>query len=709
MTRTTFFLNLCLLFVAGATVADEGMWTLDNVPTEQVKDTYGVEIDSEWLETVQLATTRLGGCTGSFVSPDGLVLTNHHCARRCVSNLSSADNDLAANGFLAANRDQELRCASQTVSILAETEEITDLVKEVTADKDEKAANEARKKLLTRLEKECLDASSGELHCESEPLYKGGQYFLYKYKRYDDVRLVFAPEDSIAAFGGDPDNFNFPRWCLDMAFLRVYENDKPISSPNYLRWRREGAAKGEAVFVPGHPGSTDRLLTVAELEFQRDVQIPLWLLRYSELRGRLIQYGETGEEPYRIVQTPLLGIENSIKVRRNHLKALLSEELMTLKKGQELELRSKVALDPALSESYEGAWDEVAAAMKTYRTFYEEYLFIEKAAAFNGKLFDYARDLVRVARERDKPNEERLREYRDTALPRLQQVIMAPRPIYPGLETLRLAFSLDKMREWLGPDSPYTRTILGTESPAQRAASLVAGTTLADAKVRRELWQGGWEAIAASEDPLIKLAIAIDEDSLALRRRYEDEVEAIVDAASEKIARARFAVYGTSTYADATFTLRLTYGAVEGWIEKGEMVHPFTKTARLFERTTGEDPFKLPPSWLEAKDKINMGTPFNLVATTDITGGNSGSPLVDKDANLVGLVFDGNIYSTAGDFWFDRKMNRTVAVHPAIMLEALEKVYGASSLLEELGENEPMVEGLAARGAAAAAPLRAQQ
>lgn len=693
MNRTTILVYLCLCFLgtgffSADLLAEEGMWTLDNFPASQVKDAYGVDIDSKWLETVQRATTRLGGCTGSFVSPNGLVLTNHHCARRCISNLSTADDDLAANGFLAASPNEEPRCSAQTVSILVGTEEITDQVKAATADKDEKAANEARKQLLTRLEKECLDASDGELHCESETLYNGGQYFLYKYKRYDDVRLVFAPEDSIAAFGGDPDNFNFPRWCLDMSFLRVYEDNKPISSPHYLKWRREGASKGEAVFVPGHPGSTDRLLTVAELEFQRDVQLPLWLLRYSELRGRLIQYGQTGEEPYRIVQTPLLGIENAIKVRRNHLKALLGGELLTMKRGQELELRSKVALDPELSDNYEGAWGEIAAAMKTYRTFYEEYLFIEQTSAFSGRLFDYARDLVRVSQERDKPNEERLREYRDTALPRFEQLILAPRPTYPELETVRLAFSLDKMREWLGPDSPYVHRILGADSPAQKAAALVEGSTLGDSAVRKSLWEGGWEAVAASDDPFIKLAIELDEDSRALRRRYEDEVEAIVDAASEKIARARFAVYGTSTYPDATFTLRVTYGSVDGWIERGEMVEPFTETGRLFERTTGQDPFRLPASWLEAKNSIDMSTPFNLVTTTDITGGNSGSPLVDKDTNLVGLVFDGNIHSTAGDFWFDQAMNRTVAVHPAIMLEALDKVYGAKALLEELGADE---------------------
>jgi hypothetical protein len=685
MRLTAQFLIVTALLATSAG-ADEGMWTLDNFPSDRVAAKYGVEIDSDWLNTVQRATVRLGGCTGSFVSSDGLVLTNHHCARRCISDLSTAESDLAANGFLATSRAEEPACASQVVSVLVGTEEVTGQVTDATEGKNKQQANEARKKLLTRLEQECKDASSGKLHCESVTLYNGGQYFIYKYRRYNDVRLVFAPEDSIAAFGGDPDNFNFPRWCLDMALLRVYENDEPISSPDYLGWRREGPDEGEPVFVSGHPGSTDRLLTLAELEFQRDVQLPLWLLRYSELRGRFIQYGMTGDEPYRTVQTPLMMIENSIKVRRNELKALLDSERITIKAASEAELRNKVEADPLLAEKYAGAWDEIADAMATYRTFYNDYLFLEQAGAFNGQLFDYARDLVRVADERRKPSEERLREYRDTALPRLEQLVMAPRPIYPELEIVRLAFSLDKMREWLGPDSPYVHEALGGESPLSRARSLVEGSTLADPAVRRALWDGGQEAISTSNDPMIALALAIDNDSRALRTRYEDEVEALVDAASEKIAAARFEIYGTSTYPDATFTLRVTYGAVEGWMEKGNPVEPFTLTERLFERTTGEDPFRLPDSWLAERDRLDRKTRFNLVATTDITGGNSGSPLVDKDANIVGLVFDGNIYSIAGDYWFDPEMNRTVAVHPAIMVEALEKVYKANRLLEELNQ-----------------------
>jgi hypothetical protein len=665
------------------------MWTLDNFPTARVLDEYGVKIDRAWLERVREATTRLGGCTGSFVSPHGLILTNHHCVNRCLSQLSSAEDNVSARGFLAASPEQEAPCTSDHVLVLKETEDITAQINAATAGKTEREANEIRKKTLTRLERECVEASkvseAGELLCESESLYNGGQYFLYKYKRYSDVRLVFAPEDSVAAFGGDPDNFNFPRWCLDMAFLRVYENGRPAETPNYLSWRPEGPEADEPLFVSGHPGSTERLLTVSELKWLRDVELPLWLLRYSELRGRLIQYGKTHEESARRIQTDLLYIENSIKVRRNELKALLKDELLSRKAEEERSLRELVHKDPAMSNSYGTAWDEIATANRRFRRFYEEYLFLEDNAAFNGRLFPFARDLVRAAVEREKPNEERLREYRETALPRLEQTLLAPRPIYPDVEELRLSFSLEKMREWLGPDSPYVKTILGDDSPDAKAKDLVAGSRLGDPKVRKMLWEGGLRAIEASEDTMIRLALLVDDDARALRRRYEDEVEAPRKAASEKIARARFAIRGTSTYPDATFSLRVSFGAVEGWSEKGEKIEPFTTLGRIYDRATGEDPFRLPASWLEAETRLNPATRFNFVSTTDITGGNSGSPLIDKDANLVGLAFDGNIHSIAGAYWFDRSVNRTVSVHPAAMLEALDVVYEADHLLEELG------------------------
>lgn len=697
-----FSLLLALVLVPVGVAADEGMWTLDNFPAEIVLERYGVEIDQTWLDQTRLATTRIdGGCSGSFVSPNGLVLTNHHCVQRCAGQMSSAENPIAETGFLARATEDEVRCESEQLSVLVGIEEITAAVEQAVAGKPEAEANQERKQTLTRLEQACKEdagAAGQNLFCESVALYNGGQYFLYKYKRYDDVRMVFLPETAVAAFGGDPDNFNYPRWCLDMAFLRVYEDGQPASTPEFLRWRRQGAAKGEPVFVAGHPGSTQRLLTVAELEHLRNTVLPPTIEHAAELRGRLIQYAKTGDEPRRIAQRLIQGVENGIKVRRNRLRSLLDAGLMASKRTEEAELKNLVGTDPELADAG-GAWDEIAAALATYRTFRDPHRFIESGTAFSGTLFGYARTLVRAAAERQKPNEERLREYTEAALPRRQQRTLAARPIYPEFEEVQLSFSLEKMREHLGPDSRFVHQILGSESPDQVAHRLVSGTRLDDPAVRAELWEGGQAAIEASDDPLILLARAIDEDARALRQRYEDEVEAPMEAASEKIARARFAVYGTSTYPDATFTARLTFGAIEGWMEKGEKVEPFTQTARLFERTTGQDPFRLPPSWLQVRDELDMTTRFNTIANTDIIGGNSGSPMIDAGGRLVGLVFDGNIHSIAGAYWFDPEVNRTVAVHPEVILEALEVVYGADRLLAEIEVVEPQVEPMQLGGA----------
>jgi hypothetical protein len=678
-------LAISLLAFTGLAVADEGMWTIDNFPSRQVADKYDVAIDDGWLRSAQLATTRLeNGCTGSFASPDGLVLTNNHCVWGCIRNLSSAERNLSDEGFMAASREQELRCPGQQVSVLIGLDDVTSKVAEATHSLEDAEANEARKAALTDLETACEDAAGGELKCEAVSLYNGGQYFIYKYKRYDDVRLVFAPEVDIAAFGGDPDNFNFPRWCLDMSFLRAYEDGKPASTPNYLRWRQGGPKAAEPVFISGHPGSTDRLLTVSQLKMQRDVVLPLWLLRYSELRGRMLAWQNTSEEAARTVQQRIAGIENAIKVRRNQLKALHNDSMLALKEEQEQNLRAAVAADPELNAAYGDAWELIDNAIVAQRNFYEEHLFVEDAAAFNSELFDYARTIVRGTAERELPNNERIRAYTDAALPKVEQDLSAVRPIDKEFEKLALTFSLEKMREWLGPDSKYVHSILGKESPEGLAAKLVEGSRLEDPEFRKALWDGGVPAVGASEDPMIRLAVAIDPEARALRERFENEVEAPLTRGEEMIADARFEIFGSDTYPDATFTLRITYGAVEGWEEKGELVDPFTRTRRLFERTTGQRPFMLPDSWQTAREDLDPDTPFNFVATTDITGGNSGSPIVATDGNLVGLAFDGNIHSIAGDYWFDPETNRTVGVNTAIMLEALQTVYGAGHLVDEL-------------------------
>ena len=665
--------------------ADEGMWTIDNFPADQIAETYNVDINDQWLRSTQLATTRLeNGCTGSFASPDGLILTNNHCTWGCIRNLSSEDRNLSDEGFMAMSRGEELQCPGQQVSVLIDFDDVTSKMASATANLEDAEANEARKAKLTDLESECEKAADGELNCEAVSLYNGGQYFIYKYKRYDDVRLVFAPELDIAAFGGDPDNFNFPRWSLDMSFLRAYEDGKPAATPNYLHWRKAGPAAGDPVFISGHPGSTDRQLTLSQLRMLRDVSYPLWLLRYSELRGRMLAWADTSPEAARIVQQRILGLENGIKVRRNQLKALHNDEMMSLKAEEESEQRTAVAANPEWQAAYGEAWHLIDSAIEAHRNMYEEHLFIEDAAGLQGDLFNYAKTIVRGTAERELPNNERIRAYTDAGLPQVEQGLLAERPIDKDYEKLRLTFSLDKMREYLGPDSKYVHLILGNESPAALATQLIDGSRLDDPAYREELWTGGIETVAASDDPMIKLALALDDHARALRKRYEDDVEAPRTRGEEMIADARFKVYGMDTYPDATFTLRVTFGAVEGWKDKGEMVDPFTRTNRLFGRATGQRPFMLPDSWQQAREDLDPDTAFNFVATTDITGGNSGSPIVAADGALVGLAFDGNIHSIAGSYWFDKSINRTVGVNTAIILEALSTVYGADHLVKEL-------------------------
>jgi Peptidase S46 len=663
-------------------LADEGMWTFDNFPSSPVKQLYGADITPAWLDHVRLSTIRLSNCTASFVSPQGLILTNHHCVESCLAELSSRDKSLVELGYAAAGRGAELRCPAQLADVLVGSENVTDTVSKAIAGLSDTAANDARKRTLTTLEQSCEQESAksrtGKLRCQVVTLYQGGQYFLYKYKRYDDIRLVFAPEADIASFGGDPDNFQFPRWSLDFSILRAYENDKPAITPNYLQFNFDGPAVNQLVFVPGHPGSTARLQTRAQLEFERDLSLPITLMRASELRGRFIQFGYTNPADERIVQAPLNSLQNAIKVRRKELDALLNPALLTDKTEAELKLRSAAQLtgsDP---------WREIESASARERELYLQYTFLEIGAGFNSGLFRDARLLVRGAAERTKRNTDRLREFTEASLPLMQRELYARVPVYPELEVLTLSFSLERMREWLGPDDPVVRKLLAKESPQALATRLIAETKLDDADVRKQLWLGGKAAVDASHDPMIELARAIDVNARAVRKQYEDEVEAPIAAAALRIAAARFKSYGTNVYPDATFTLRLNYGTVQGWLEQGTAVQPFTYLGRAFERATGASPFRIPDSWMKVRAQLDMRTPFCISTTNDIVGGNSGSPLIDASGRIVGLMFDGNIHSIAGHYWFDAANNRAIAVHPAIIREALGKVYGANALLTEL-------------------------
>ena len=668
--------------------ADEGMWTFDNPPRAAIEQRYGVTLESAWLDHVRESTVRLEtGCTGSFISGDGLILTNHHCAVDCVAENSSEGNDLVASGFLAAIREKELKCSEDAVSVLVGSEDVTAKVAAAVAGVAPDKLVEARRAALTKLEQACEEeskkAKGDPLKCERLTLYQGGQYWLYKYKRYEDVRLVFVPEYDLAQFGGDPDNFQFPRWCLDMSLLRAYENGKPAKTPTHLRFDWDGAQPGDAVFVSGHPGDTDRLLTVSQLGLQRDTFLPFWLLRYSELRGRMIQYSKTGEEPRRTAEAYLQRIENAIKVRRKQLDALLDPALIDNAAVKEKALRDAVAADPALT-SARNAWIDIEKAQDIWRNILVPHSFLEGAAAFNGDLFGYARTLVRAAAERSKPNESRLPEFTEARLPAVVQGLKATTPIYPDFEILRLSFGLERMREWLGPDDPVVRQVFGKDSPDSLATRLVRQSKLADPGARMTIYEGGQAAIDASQDPLIRLAVAVDPASRALRKELEEKVEGPTQHAQEEIAKARFAKYGTSIYPDATFTLRLSTGAMKGWVEKGEEVRPWTELSRAFERATGEPPFKIPPRWMAAKDRLDLSTRANFTTDNDIVGGNSGSPMLSAKGEIVGLAFDGNIHSIAGSYWFDERMNRSIGVHPAFIRTALEKVYDAKALLEEI-------------------------
>jgi hypothetical protein len=707
---------MALLAIAGVSRpvrADEGMWTFNNFPADKVKQKYGFSVDQKWLDHVRLSSARLAqGCSASFVSADGLVMTNHHCAHGCIEQLSTADKDLVKNGYTARTVADELKCPEMEVNQLVAITDVTERVRKATAglqdNKDVQKYNEVEKAELSRIEKECATGgeASEQIRCDVVSLYRGGVYNLYKYQRYQDVRLVFAPELAIAFFGGDPDNFNFPRYDLDVSFLRVYRNDKPARMDHYLKWSAGGAREGELTFVSGHPGGTSRLLTVAQLENLRDVTTPERLLRLAEIRGLLTEYQRRGPEQKRTAGHLLFGVENSLKAIRGRHKALVDQRFFGTLAAEERKLKDAVAKNPEWQKSYGGAWDGIARAVDTFEGFRKAYNQLELGTGFSSDLFSHARTLVRGAEERPKPIEKRFREFRDSAIPAVTQRLFSQAPIHDELEIATLTFALTKLREELGTDDPAVKKILGKESPEELASRLVKGTKLKDVAVRKALWDGGKKAVDASTDPMIKFARLVDPEARVVRKRYEDQVEAPLKKNGELLARARFAIYGTSAYPDATFTLRLSYGQVKGWQEPGKTIRPFTTMAGTFDRATGRPPYELPPSWLAARSKIRGATSFDFVTTNDIIGGNSGSPVVDKDGAVVGLIFDGNIHSLGGDYGFDETKNRAVAVHSDAILEALGKIYGADRLVTEL---RPRGAKLGAQRAApgAATPVQA--
>ena len=680
------FALLGLVTLAFAARADEGMWTYDNFPAKKVGQKYRFTPDAQWLQEAQLSSVRLaGGCSGSFVSPEGLVMTNHHCAHSCIEQLSTREKDFVAQGFYAVSPQNEVKCPEIELNQLVKIADITPRIHGATKGlKPGKEFNDKRKAAMAGIEKECA-AGNDKLRCDVVELYHGGQYSLYTYKRFQDVRLVFAPEFAIAFFGGDPDNFNFPRYDLDVSFLRAYEDGKPAHTGHYFKWSPAGAKDGDLTFVSGNPGGTDRELTGRELQYQRDIALPERLFDLAQYRGALTMFNQSTPEHNRIGEAELFGVENSFKALKGRFEALTTPTLWNKLAGREKALRAKVNGRASLRSKYGSAWGEVTRSIDAFQPRHKEYQYEESAAGFNTRLFRIARSLLRGTEELQKPNDQRLREYTDAKLPQLKQALFSRAPIYEDLELFKLSYGLTKLREVLGADHPFVKKVLGKKSPQELAAELVK-SQLADLKVREQLWQGGREAVAAATDPMIQFARLVDPDARALRKWHDEEIEPLQLAAEEKIASARFDTEGKSNYPDATFTPRLSYGAVKGYEENGRHIDPVTHFAGGFERATGRDPFKLPDSWVHANEnkQINLSTPFDLCSTNDIIGGNSGSPVFDRDRQIVGLIFDGNLQSLGGDYGFDETVNRAVAVHSAALIEALDHIYGAKRIVTEL-------------------------
>ena len=667
--------------------ADEGMWTFNNVPRAEIKKKYGFEVTDVWLKKVQLASVRFNsGGSGAFVSADGLVLTNHHIASDVLQKISTAENDYNKDGFHARTRQQEVKAPdlelNQLISIEDVTERVTSAVKPGASATD---ANAARRAAIANIEKESKERTG--LRSDVVTLYQGGQYNLYRYKVYTDVRLVFAPEFAIAFFGGDPDNFMFPRFDLDMALFRVYENDKPLKVEHYFKWSKEGTKEGDLVFVPGNPGSTARLNTVAHLEYLRDNGLPFVVKMLNREHEVLARYRALGEEQARRAQEDFFSIENSLKALSGELEGLRDKTLIAKKAKAEDALRRTVAADPRKQKEYSDAWDNIAKGRAGLKSYYRQYSLIGSGAGFNSDLFAKARTIVRMAAESPKPNAERLPEYTDARRASLELGLYSPAPIFDDLEKIKLADSLAFMRDELGADDPTVKKVLGGKTPEARAAELIDGTKLKDVAYRKQLVAAGSKGIEESTDPMIVLARSIDDVARALRKRYETEVQATERTNYAKVSRALFDVEGTRLYPDATFTLRLSYGAVKGYQENGKLVPPFTTFEGLYKRSAehgNKFPFELPPRWIEKKSALDMRTRFNFVSTNDIIGGNSGSPVINKNAELVGLIFDGNIQSLVGNFVYDETQNRAVSVDSRAMIEALRKLYGATEVADEL-------------------------
>ena len=666
--------------------ADEGMWTFDNFPIARANAALGTAIDQAWLDRVQRNSVKFGGCSAGVVSGQGLVLTNNHCVASCVAQLSTPAINYAETGFTPATREEELRCPGATAEILMDITDVTERMHAAGRGLSGQAFNRARDTEAAAIEAEyCKDQP--ERRCQVVSLYRGGQFKLYSYRRYTDVRLAFAPEDRAATFGGDLDNFNFPRFAIDAAFIRLYENGAPVETPTHFTWNPDRPTAGEPVFVAGSPGSTQRLLTMDQLLTVRDVQLPLDQLIMSELRGRMIRFGSESDENAFIVMDPLVGLENSYKRGIGRMRALIDADFMAAKAEQEADFRGRSGDWLAAHTAAGGAdpWTTLSAVQDDVRRLYPAYALLVARAGGGSTLYGWAETLVRAAQERDKPSAERLPEYADTRLGGIESRLLADRPVYADLEQVRMEWWLSKSREWLTVDDPRIRTLLGRESPEGLSERLIAGTTLADPAARKALWEGGLPAIMASDDPLIRYVLSIQDVTRSVRAEWEETVEAPTAQASEDLAAARFAAYGDSVYPDATGTLRLTWGRVEGWTYQGTTVQPFTTFGGLWDRSTGATPFDVAPKLLAARDRIDPDTVLNVSVSTDTIGGSSGSPAINARGEIIGANFDSTVLTQRNAYGYDPSVNRSVIVTTGAITVALRDVYGMDGLLAELG------------------------
>jgi hypothetical protein len=663
--------------------ADEGMWTFDNPPIKQLQERYRFTPTQEWLDHVRLSAVRMNdGGSASFVSARGLLLTNHHVARGQLQKNSTREHDYIRDGFYAATPEQEMKSPDAEVNVLVSMENVTPRVAAaIQRAKTPKEQFETRRATIAAIESESLQKTG--LRSDVVTLYQGGEYWLYRYKKYTDIRLVFAPEQQIAFFGGDPDNFTYPRYDLDMALFRVYENGRPIDSANFLKWNPQGAADQELVFVAGHPGTTERLDTMAQLETLRDVNGPNTIRSLKHRMAVLEKYSTEGPEQARQAASAIFGLANSLKSNEGRLKGLLDKSVMAKKQAEEQDFRAKVMANPQWKAAYGGAWDAVAQAQAKANTRAKEKAF----RTLDSQFATLATNIVQYVAEIKKPDGERLASYHDAQLESLKFRMFSPAPVYPAMEIARLAGMLELSLAELGPNDPFVKAALNGRTPKDAAASLVNGTKLAAPEFRKQLVEGGEAAVNASTDPMIVLARQLDPMRRELTKWTEDNVSSVVQRAGEQIGEARFAVYGKTAYPDATFTLRLSYGKVDGYDMNGTKAPYKTTFYGLYDRAGSFDlkpPFDLPARYKDGRDKLDLTTPLDFVTTNDVVGGNSGSPVLNARGEIVGLIFDGNIESLVGDFVYDGATNRSVAVHTGAMTEALRKVYGAQKLLDEL-------------------------